>query len=237
MNEALWIGMIAANFAAILVAYRLFGKAGLYAWIPLAVIVANIQVLKTVDLFGVTATLGNVVYATSFLATDLLSENHGRREARRAVFIGFFSLVVMTALMNLAIHFRPSSEDFAHESIRSLFSLMPRVAGASLLAYGVSQLHDVWAFHFWKRRFPGKRFLWLRNNASTMVSQLIDSVVFSLVAFAGVYSGHVLIEIVATTYVLKWIVAALDTPLVYLGRRWWNAGVVPAYEINPRNSE
>ena len=84
-NELLWIVMLLLNFAGILVMYRLFGRIGLYAWVPIAVIIANIQVIKTVQLFGLTSSLGNIVYATSFLATDILSENYGKKDAGKAV--------------------------------------------------------------------------------------------------------------------------------------------------------
>ena len=224
MNELLWFAMLAANFVAILVCYRLFGKIGLFVWIPISVIIANIQVLKTIELFGLSATLGNIVYATSFLATDILSENYGTKAARKAVFAGFFTLLAMILFMNLALFFEPAAEDFAQPHLKALFSLMPRIAGASLLAYGVSQFHDIWAYRFWKRRFP--RHIWVRNNASTMVSQLIDSVVFTLVAFAGTFPASVMLEIIVSTYLLKVLVAAADTPFIYLARRWKNRGVI-----------
>lgn len=222
-NELLWLAMLLANFLLIILAYRLFGKWGLIMWIPISVIVANIQVIQTVELFGLVATLGNIVYATSFLVTDILSENYGKKEAKKAVWIGFFSLISMTFLMNLALQFLPFEGDefatTAHEATSTIFSLMPRIAIASLAAYLLSQRHDVWAYHFWKNRFPKDNQIWLRNNLSTMVSQLIDSVVFVAIAFWGVYEGAVLFEIFLTTYILKWVVAAADTPFVYWGKR------------------
>ncbi|MCG8618324.1 MAG: queuosine precursor transporter [Desulfobacterales bacterium] len=227
MNELLWLAMLAVNFGCILIAYRLFGRAGLYAWVPLAAVVANVQVIKLVDLFGITATLGNIVYASSFLVTDILSEIYGKKEARRAVFIGLFSLVAMTVLMNLALYFKPAPDDFAQESLSTIFGFMPRIAGASLLAYLLSQLHDVWAFDFWRQRFPSARLLWLRNNASTMVSQFIDSTVFTLLAFWGVYPAGVLVEIFWTTYLLKWVVGAADTPFIYVARHWFDRQRIP----------
>lgn len=227
MNELYWALLLALNFGAILLAYRIFGKTGLYIWTPIAVIVANIQVLKTIELFGIVATLGNIVYATSFLTTDILSENHGKKDARKAVGIGFFSLIVMTLFMNVALLFVPHSSDFAHKSLSTLFEVMPRIAFASLTAYLISQLHDIKAYHFWKTRFPGTRYIWLRNNASTMVSQALDSVIFSTIAFYGLFPTDVFLEIVLTTYVLKWVVAALDTPLLYLARRMYDRGKIP----------
>lgn len=218
-NEILWLAMLLANFLLIIAAYKLFGKLGLIMWIPISVIVANIQVIQTVELFTLVATLGNIVYASSFLVTDILSENYGKEDAKKAVWIGFFSLIAMTLLMNLALFFNPlEGDEFAgitHEALSTIFKLMPRIAGASLLAYLISQRHDVWAFHFWKNRFPKDSQLWIRNNLSTMVSQFLDSVVFTLAAFWGVFETGLLLEIFLTTYFLKWIVAAADTPFVY----------------------
>ncbi len=227
MNELYWAVLLLLNFGAILLAYRIFGKTGLYIWTPIAVIVANIQVLKTIELFGVVATLGNIVYATSFLTTDILSENHGKEDARKAVAIGFFSLIVMTVFMNVALLFIPHSSDFAHESLSTLFTVMPRIAVASLVAYLISQLHDIRAYHFWKTRFPATKYIWLRNNASTMISQLLDSVIFSFIAFYGLFPTDVFLEIMVTTYLLKWLVAALDTPLLYLAKSLHSKGQIP----------
>lgn len=226
MNELYWIIMLLVNFAAILISYRLFGRLGLYIWVPIAAIIANIQVTKTIELFGFEATLGNIVYATSFLVTDILSENYGKKEATKAVAIGFFSLIIMTVLMQLALLFAPSSSDFAHGSLQTIFSIMPRIAIGSLAAYGISQTHDIWAYSFWKRKRPSQRYIWLRNNLSTMVSQLIDTLVFTLIAFYGVFPTAVLIEICLTTYLLKWLVAALDTPFIYLATGWKEKGVI-----------
>lgn len=212
--------MLAVNFSFIILIYRLFGKTGLYAWIPIAAIVANIQVVKLVEIVGISATLGNIVYASSFLVTDILSELYGKREAKKAVYLGLFSLVAMTVLMNMALLFAPAPDDFSQASLKNIFSFMPRIAGASLVAYFISQSHDVWAFEFWKNRFPSPGHLWLRNNASTMASQFIDSSLFTLLAFWGVFPTQALIEIFWTTYLLKWVVGVADTPFLYLARGW-----------------
>lgn len=227
-NELLWVVMLLVNFGSILLIYRLCGKLGLFVWIPIATILANIQVIKVINLFGFQATLGNIVYATTFLATDILSENHGRKEAAKAVFIGFFSLIVTTVIMNLVILFRPAPDDFAQESLKTIFSFMPRLAVASFTAFALSQFHDVWSYHRWKDRLPSTRHLWIRNNASTMVSQLLDTAVFVSIAFIGVFPWSVLIEIFWTTYLLKFIVAACDTPLLYLAKWLHTRQAVPA---------
>ncbi|MDA3948711.1 MAG: queuosine precursor transporter [Spirochaeta sp.] len=213
-NEVLWAGMLLLNFVAIILAYRLFGRTGLYVWIAIAGIVANLQVSKTIVVFGLTATLGNIVYAGSFLATDILNEHRGIRSARKGVWIGFFAVVTLAVLMQLALLFEPAPSDSMQPHLVVVFGVLPRITAASMVAYLISQQHDVWAYQFWKERFPGP--LWIRNNLSTIVSQLIDSVVFTLVAFVGVFPWGVLAEIVVTTYVLKAVVAILDTPFLYL---------------------
>lgn len=231
-NELLWFLLLLANFSAILLSYRFFGKLGLYIWIPIATILANIQVLKMVDLLSIGVTLGNITYASSFLVTDILSENYGKKSATRAVFIGFFSLAATVIIMNIALMFKPNEVDFIQESLKNIFTLLPRIAMASLIAYGVSQLHDVWAYNFWKNIFPGMKFLWLRNNASTMVSQLLDSVIFTFIAFWGLLPQSEFVQILISTYVVKWIVAVIDTPFLYLARFMFNHSITAKDQEN-----
>ena len=227
INELWWLVMLLLNFVLIMAAFRLWGKAGLFIWIPISVIIANIQVTKTVQLFSLEATLGNIVYATSFLATDILSECYTKEDAKRAVTIGFFSMIVMTVMMNLALQFAPAQSDFVHESMVTIFAVMPRIAIASLLAYTAAQFHDIFAYARIKEHFPSNSLLWLRNNGSTMISQLIDSVIFTFVAFYGVFEMSVLWEILLTTYVLKVVVAMADTPFIYLAKKWHIRNIIP----------
>ncbi len=219
-NELWWLILLCVNFGLILAVFRIFGSIGLYVWVAVSVIAANIQVIKTVEVFGITATLGNIVYASSFLITDILSENYGKTAARRAVYYGFAALIGFTVLMQLSLAFHPARVDFAQESMEFLFGFLPRIVAASVLAYLFSQFHDVWAYSMWKRLVPGRGFLWVRNNASTAVSQLLDSLVFATVAFVGLFEWAIFFEILITTYLLKLVVAVLDTPFVYVARRW-----------------
>lgn len=217
-NEVLWLTFALVDLSILVLVYRFFGKIGLYTSIVISIIVCNIEVLKTVQLFGLTTTLGNVLYASVFLATDILGEIHGKEDAKRGVILGFLALVLSTFYLQVALLFTPDASDFAQPHLEALFGFLPRVALASVTAYLVSQLHDVWAFHAWRQK-TGGRHLWLRNNASTLVSQLLDSLVFCTIAFAGVYPMAVFWEIVVSTYLIKALVAVLDTPFIYLARR------------------
>ncbi len=194
--------------------YRLFGEKGLIAAVVMNSIVCNLQVIKFVYIFGIAATLGNAVYGATFLATDILSELYGKEKARKAVWLGFFGVALTTIYMQLALHFKPADFDEASPHLEFIFNLMPRIVIASLTAYLISQQHDVWAFHFWKEKTKGK-YLWLRNNASTMVSQFIDTMIFCTIAFVGTVPTKEFWQIVLTTYIFKWAVAALDTPFIY----------------------
>ena len=128
-------------------------------------------------------------------------------------------MVSATAIMWICLQFVPHANDFAQSSLETIFAIMPRIALGSLAAYLVSQLHDVWAFHFWKRLFSGPQHLWIRNNLSTMVSQLIDSIIFCTVALLGLFEIGMWLQLLFTTYILKLIVAVADTPFVYIARK------------------
>jgi queuosine precursor transporter len=220
INEVLWFGLLVLSFFMVLFAYRLFGKTGLYIWVVIAVILANIQVMKTIEIFGLVTALGNVMYASLFLVTDILNENHSRKDAKKAVWVGFFALIAMTVLMQITLYFVPHESDLLGEHIQAIFSFMPRIAVASLSAYLVSQTYDIWVFANLKKRHGGK-YLWLRNNISTASSQLIDNTIFSVIAFAGVFSWNVILQIFITSMILKIIVAAFDTPFIYLSKKMW----------------
>ena len=222
-NELLWAVMLLLNFSSIIFIYKKFGKMGLYSWIPISTILANIQVVILVNLFGLNATLGNILYAGGFLVTDILAENYGRNAAQKAVYLGFFSLIVTSAIMKVAVLFTPLQEGMVmFESVKSIFDFMPRLMIASLMAYLLSQTHDIWAYEFWRKKYSETKHIWIRNNASTMVSQLIDNFVFTLVAFYGVYS----LDIFISTYVLKFLVAVSDTPFVYLANYLKNKNMI-----------
>lgn len=217
-NSLLWCGFLILSLCLALALYWWFGKAGLYCFIVAAVIAANVQVIKTVQLFGLVATLGNVLYGSVFFATDVLNEVYGKETARRGVWMGFAGMLLMLVWMQIGLSFVPHSSDFSQDALATIFGLLPRIALGSLAAYLVSQHHDVFAYSFWKRR-TGGRFLWLRNCASTTVSQAVDSVIFCTIAFWNVFPVDVWVQILVTTYAFKWFVALVDTPFIYLARR------------------
>ena len=217
INELLWFGLLFANFFLVILAYKLFGKTGLYIWTAMSVILANIQVMKTIEIFGLVTAMGNVIYSSLFLVTDILNEVYSKKEAQRAVWIGFFVLIATTFIMQITLYFVPHESDLLSTHIHAIFGFLPRIAFASLVAYLISQLHDVWIFAWMKKKMKGKH-LWLRNNASTIGSQIIDNVLFTLIAFWGIFEFNIMLQIFITSLAMKVLIAALDTPFVYWAR-------------------
>ena len=225
-NEIIFLIQTVIGLFFTLIAFKL-GKIWIYAFIASCVILANIFVNKQITLLGLNATGGNVVYGAIFLATDLLSEHYGKREARKGVFIGFFVSLFYLSMTQMILLFKKNSDDWgASEAMEIIFSTSPSIVFASLIAYLISQLNDIRIFHYIKNKTNGK-FLWVRNNISTYSSQLIDSIIFSFLAFyifPFVFSTeslplNAIIQIVITTYLMKLIVAAIDTPFIYLSKK------------------
>ena len=222
-NEILILTSFIVIYGGVVLFYRLFGKAGLLAFSALATLLANIEVLMLVKAFGIEMTLGNVLFASTFLITDILSENHGKKYANRAVLISTLCSVMFIAISQMWLLYTPSENDWASGAFHTIFSSTPRIVCASLGVYLVSQLADVWLYHKWwdwcRRKFgDSRKGLWIRNNGSTMISQLINSLLYTFLAFYGTYSMQTLVSIFISTYLIYIVTCLLDTPFVYWSR-------------------
>ncbi len=228
-NELLLIGSVIIIYGAVLVAYRLFGKIGMYVMTVVATILANIEVLILVDGFGMEQTLGNVMFASTYLVTDILSENEGKRCANKAVWLGVFTSIIMLLFTQYWLLYTPAANDWAREHISAIFSTTPRLLAASFIGYVISQRFDVWLYHKWwdftsKKTGDSKRFLWLRNNGSTLISQILNTVIFTTIAFWGMYEAKTFISIMLSSYIIYIVTSLLDTPIVYMARWMKNKG-------------
>jgi len=216
-NEILTVIEILINFVAIMLIYRYFGKLALVVWVSVALIMANLQVGILISTFGMSATLGNVAYASTYLATDILNENYGSKVARRAVFISFFILIIFILTMNFCFLY-DTSNNLA--PFKEVFTPLFRYLVASLIAYFISENTDILIYGFFKKRNPEFKLIWFRCNISPIFSELVDTAIFSLIAFWGVFPLKVMIGISVSTYVLKVVTSMCDTPLVYLAKYW-----------------
>lgn len=220
-QELLWLTTLCVDLAGTVLLYRLFGKAGLQVAIATAIILANLQGPKLTVIFGMQTSLGVIFYSSIFFATDVISENYGRAEANKAVRMGFAVSVIVLLMLSLALLYQPSDKpDTAifsaniHNAFATIVDFTPRFVFGSLLAYYVSQSFDVWAFHKIKA-VTGERLLWLRNNLSTMASQIVDTVIYSLVAWWGIVDLRTALLLGAAKYVFKLAIAIIDTVFIY----------------------
>ncbi len=223
-NELLLILSIIGIYSAVLLWLFLFGKHGLMAFTSFATITANIEVLIMVKAFGMEMTLGNILFASTFLVTDILSELYGKEASKKAVNIGILTSLTMIFLSFSWMCYIPSSSDWAFPSIKKIFSNTPRLMLVSLIVYAIVQKFDVWAYHKWwafteKKCGDKYRYLWVRNNASTLVSQFLNNLLFTFGAFAGIYSFKTMINIVISSYVIFIVTSLADTPVVYIARK------------------
>lgn len=190
-----------------------FGIEYIIAIMASLVVIANIIATKIVVFGPFVVSAAVIVYATTFLLTDIVSERWGKEYARKAVWAGFYANIVMVIAILIAVNWKPAP--FAIEfskQFETVLTLVPRVVLASMVAYLISQHHDIFAFHFIRDKTKGK-FLWLRNNVSTMVSQAIDTVIFITIAFYGIMD---VIPLMIGQYVIKLVIAAIDTPFLYI---------------------
>ncbi len=222
-NEILLLLSVVIYFGLLLIFFKFFGKSGLFMWTIIASILANIEVLIMVDAFGMEMTLGNVAFASTFLVTDILSERYSKEDANKAVKVGFFTLIAFTVITQSWLHFTPSGSDFAFPAIKTIFSNTPRLAISSLVVYLIVQRIDIILYHkFWS--FSSKngdkaRMLWLRNNGSTLISQLLNTILFTMFAFYGVFENSALISIMVSSYIIFIFISLLDTPFIYFASK------------------
>lgn len=194
-----WLGstlLVGAYAGALVVAIVIAGKLGAIPGLPNLALSASV-----------------FVYSATFIFTDVLAEIWGVKEAKKVVYVGAVLYPLLYITMQFAVNWEPHPVWAANQAgFEATIGNSLRITIASFASFIVSQFHDIWAFHYWKKRTKGK-YLWLRNNASTIASQLINTVVFYLIGFYGVFP---IIELIVFTYLVKIVIALVDTPFVYL---------------------
>lgn len=239
--------MFLVAYTSVLLFGTLAGKNGLYTIIVLLIIAANVQVLKVTQFsfFKHPVALGTELIAATYLATDILAEIYGTKAARTGVILGFMGMIFWTLVAILTLGFAPITPEQAggdvfmlsmHNHLKAIFYPVPAFLVASLLAYLISQLLDVYLFSTIKERTKNK-FLWLRNNISTMVSALVDNTIFSILAWIVFSVNPLPINVVIKTYILgtylfRIAAAILDTPVIYLAKRIIHAPLTKSIEIS-----
>lgn len=183
----------------------------------------NVVSAKLWSFYGLTVSGGIIAYWLTFPITDAIGEVFGTRRAFMVVWLGFMANLLVLLLTQIAIYL-PAADVYSDQAaLESVLGAVPVIVAASLLAYLCAQLHDVWAFGFWKKVTKGKA-LWLRNNLSTASSQLLDSVIFNFVAFYLFGSDNMSVSNFISMTLGYWLfkigIAILDTPVVYFLVFW-----------------
>ena len=220
-QNLLYLSTLVLDLGLTVLMFRFFGKEGLLACIVLSILLANLQGPKLTVIFSMQTSLGVIFYSSIFFATDLMSEKFGKKEADRAVMMGFSISLIILLMLSISLLFLPSiqgNQTFStdvHQAFVKILDFTPRFIIGSLFSYLISQRFDVWCFHKIKHWTNGKH-LWLRNNLSTMASQTIDTTLYSLVVWWGVVDLETAIQLGLAKMAFKIGIAAFDTPFIYL---------------------
>ena len=218
MNIALGFVNIVVTFSLVVLIEKLFKKEGLYVWVSIATILANLTVCKMIDVFNFTTSLGNVIFASTFLATDIISEKYSAKEARKAVYLSMFAGITFIIITQLTLLFTPSSEDVVQGAMKTLFAINLRTSIASMGMFFIANMLDIYIYNKLKEKLPKK--LWLRNNVATITCNCIENYFFNTLAFIGIFSLPVIISIATTTTIIEIVIAVCDTPFLYLSKYW-----------------
>jgi uncharacterized integral membrane protein (TIGR00697 family) len=228
----IWIIQIIFCYICILLALKYYGKSGIYVYVAMAIFLANIQVLKVIEFpfFPEPMALGTILFISIFLCTDILSEYYGKESATKCIYIGISAYLFSTIIMFFTISFSPVNiESYPewswsldmHNATQTLFLPQFPIIIGSISAFFISQKLDVFIFDFIKKNFTTA--LWFRNNISTFISQFIDNLVFSILAFNLLSSNPVpimdlLISYGLGIYLLRILLSLMDTPVIYLAK-------------------
>jgi uncharacterized integral membrane protein (TIGR00697 family) len=184
-----------------------------------SLIIANILASKVVTICGFVLPAAVVAYPITFLMTDVIGEIWGKKEANRTVRNGFICQIVSLVLILLAIMLPVAPFADNQAEFEAILGQSFRVVLASMIGYLIAQCNDVFIFHKLKEKYNG-RHKWLRNNISTLLSQLLDTAIFITIAFWGIVPN--IFTMIFSQYAVKAIYALLDTPFFYLLTRKQN---------------
>lgn len=178
-------------------------------------LISNILGVKLFSIGEFILPAAAIVYVVTYLITDVIGEVYGKDAARKTVQAGFVTQVIALIFIFIAIHLPAASVFESQSEFETILGGSFRVILASLISYIASQNLDVSLFHRLKAKH-GEKKLWLRNNLSTMTSQLIDTTLFITIAFWGTVPTNVLLGMIVTQYIFKFCIALIDTPFAYL---------------------
>lgn len=214
-NELLFISQAVLMALFSLVSLRL-GRSGLISWITLQAVLANLLTLKQITLFGLSVTSGDIFAVGSILSFNLLQEFYGKSQARKSILISFSGMIAYLVFTQCHVLYAPSSHDLLHESYQAILAFMPRLIIASVTTFVTVQLLDTIIYGAVRRFFGAGRLL-LRATLCLMISQAIDTILFTFLGLYGVVSFPW--QVISLSIMVKFAVIACSVPFVSFARR------------------
>ena len=157
------------------------------------------------------------MFASIFLATDILTEKYGEIYAKKTINYALASIIIFIAVTQITLLYIPDATDVAQESMKNLFSLSLRTSIASISLFYISNKLDIYLYSKIKNKYPNK--LWLRNNVATIISNCLENYFFAFLAFVGIYDIGTIISIATIGSIIEIIIAVLDTPFLYISKK------------------
>ena len=216
MNLIIGIIALFSCFTVVVILDKKYPKYGLTVWISIATLIANIAVCKQIKILGYMSALGNILFASVFLASDILTEKYGKQFSNRAINLSVIMTIVFMISTQIILLFKPENSQI-QEAMTILFNFNFRVSLSSLLMYFLSSKADIFVYSKIKQLVPDK--LWLRNNLSTILCNCLENFGFSFMAFLFVLPVKDILIICITSSVIETIIAIADTPFMYLAKK------------------
>ena len=217
INLGIGILELVVVFSLVIIIEKIFKKEGLYVWVSIAVIIANLIVAKTIDIVNISTSIGNVIFASTFLATDILSEKYAKEDAKKAIYLSVFANIAFVITTQISLAFIPNENDILNESMKNIFSLNIRTTIASITMFFISNMLDIYIYNKLKKKNNKK--MWLRNNVATIISNCLENYLFFGAAFIGIFPLKTVLIIASTKTVLEIIIALFDTPFLYISTK------------------
>ena len=179
------------------------------------VLVSNLAAAKLFSLGPAIFTAGILVFPISYIFGDVLTEVYGFNRARRVIYVGLLANLFMALVLWVAIQLPPAHGWNLQAEFAAVHRLIPRIVIASLVAYVAGELVNSFIMSKLKIRTIGKH-LWLRTISSTVAGQFVDTAIFVLIAFGGVFELNLLVTATISAWIFKVFYEAVATPLTYL---------------------
>ncbi len=177
-------------------------------------LVSNIVSTKFVDLHWFTFDGGTILFPLSYIFSDILTEVYGYATSRRVIWLGFASALLMSIVI-MIVGALPAAPDWHNQNAYdTILGLTPRIVVASLIAYFCGEFSNSLILAKMKIATKG-RWLWLRTISSTMVGEFLDSILFIIIAFAGIFPNSLILTLIISNYIFKTAVEVLFTPMTY----------------------